>query len=1026
MAPAPVLKDPIKSPENFLLERMSRQEKGFYEFGSFRLDPVKRVLRRGEDLVPLTPKAFSTLLALVERQGEVVEKDTLIQLVWPDTFITEATLTQNVFRLRKALGEGAGDHRFIVTVPGRGYSFVAEVHRVEPEPPPPPTPAPAASGTLAMSAVAAIAAIVEAPEIPVAEAPEAVSTGPEAPHARGLVSAGLAGGLLLLAVGLLFLRAGPRPPAAAAIPSRALSAVSLRRSVAVLGFRNLSGRKEAAWLSTALAEMFTVELGVGEKLQTLSGDAVARTRMDLNLQDVENLSPTTLARIRAVLGCDVVLLGSFLDLGDQAGGKVRVDLRLQDTATGETLAVATRTRTEAELFEMVSDLGQELRQDLGGGGVPREQSVTARASFPARHAPRLYSEGLQSLRTLDTLAALDYLQQATAAEPSFPLAHANLAMAWSSLGYDTKAEEESKRALDLAASLSREDRLLVEGLHEETRKNWPQAVEIYKTLWTFFPDDPEHGLRLARTQISAGQAKDALATVATLRRMPPPQSSDPRLDLTEAEAAAALSDFRRQAALAAQAVRRGEILGARLLLARALQMQASAARVLGKPAEALASVQQAEAIFSAVGDRRGIADSLFDTASLLKDQGDLAGAQRLDEKALAIYRETGNQRGRLRVERHLGNLTALLGDLKEAKRHLANAVAISTEINDRMERSFALTTLANLQQSEGELTAAARTLNENLASFRAIGSPEGEGASHVGLSAVLREQGNLAESRRHADTALRVLREIGHSRGTGFALAKLGILLVDQGDLEGAQAAYRELGEMARTTGLRNLRADAAMGFGLLQRLQGNLAAAHKSQAEALLLREQSHDRYDLAESRLAMAELALEEGDAAAAEQNARSAAAELHALHIRDTEALARAALARALQAQGQTDPAQQSLREALELTAKSEGRRARLTVAVVAGRVAADSGRIDEARRTLTAARDEARNLGLWLQRLDATLALGQLELRQGDRRVGEILLESLRREAAGKGFRLTADRAAALLKEGAPRPTSRRGA
>src|SRR3954447_9931839 len=114
---------------------MSRQEKSFYEFGSFRLDPLKRVLLCDEEPVPLTPKAFSTLLALVERQGEVVEKDTLIEQVWPDTFITEATLTQNIFRLRKALGEGASDHRFIVTVPGRGYSFVAEVRHLEPEPP---------------------------------------------------------------------------------------------------------------------------------------------------------------------------------------------------------------------------------------------------------------------------------------------------------------------------------------------------------------------------------------------------------------------------------------------------------------------------------------------------------------------------------------------------------------------------------------------------------------------------------------------------------------------------------------------------------------------------------------------------------------------------------------------------------------------------------------------------------------------------------------------------------------------------
>ena len=997
---------------------MSRQEKVFYEFGPFRLDPVKRVLWQGEEHVALTPKAFSTLLALVEKQGEVVEKDALIQTIWPDTFITEATLTQNIFRLRKALGEGAGDHRFIVTVPGRGYSFVAEARRVE----------------AAQSGTGSFPIAVLQPE-------SAPRIAPPVRRRTGLWTAGLALGLALLGLGLVLLRSGPRQgPAAgpagrrapanpAGSPGVSGAAGSPRRSVAVLGFRNLSGRKEASWLSTALAEMFTVELGVGETLQTVSAEAVARTRIDLDLNDVQNLSPANLARIRAVLGCDVVLLGSYLDLGGEAG-KIRVDLRLQDAATGETLAVATRTRAADQLFELVSDLGHELRLDLGGGGVAPEQAVTARASFPAgREAGRLYAEGLEHLRTLDTLTARDLLRRATEAEPAFPLAHAALAMAWSSLGYDSKAEQESARALALASSLPREERLLVEGLHEETRKSWVRAVVIYKTLWTFFPDDPEHGLRLARTQISAGQAGDALATVATLRRLPPPQSSDPRFDLTEAEAAAALSDFHRQETLALRAVAGAETLGARLLLAKALQAQAAAAQVLGKPAEALASVQRAEKIFFAAGDRAGIAACRFDTGNLLRDQGDLAGARRLYEQALAIHRETGNQRGLLQAERHLGYVTARLGDLQVAKRHLTAAIAIATEINDGMERTMALTNLASLQHSEGELTASARIFSDILATFHAMGSSEGEAAAHINLADVLRDQGNLAAARQHAEAALRLLREIGHSRGTGFALSKLGLLLVDQGDLPGAQAAFRELSEMAQTTGLKVLQADSASGLAYLQMLHGNLAAAHKGQVEALTLREQSSDSYDKAESRLAVAQLALEEGDAPAAESDARLAAEQLNVFHIRDAEALARATLARALVAQGHAAAAQHELRQALALTAASENRWSRLAVRIVAGRVAAESGRFAEARQTLTAARDEASSLGLWVHRLDATLALGQLELRHGDPRVGQLLLEALRREAGDKGFRLVAGRAAALLEprtQSAATPTRPPGA
>src|SRR5215210_3275149 len=105
-------------------------EKFLYEFDVFRVDPIRRRLLREGELVALTPKAFSILLVLLENRGEVVDKEELIRRVWGDAFVTEANLTQNVSSLRKALGERANDHRFVVTVPGRGYSFVAEVLEV--------------------------------------------------------------------------------------------------------------------------------------------------------------------------------------------------------------------------------------------------------------------------------------------------------------------------------------------------------------------------------------------------------------------------------------------------------------------------------------------------------------------------------------------------------------------------------------------------------------------------------------------------------------------------------------------------------------------------------------------------------------------------------------------------------------------------------------------------------------------------------------------------------------------------------
>ena len=110
---------------------MGEQTSDFYEFGRFRLKSDERVLLRGEELVPLTPKAFDILLTLLENDGRIVRKDDLMKKVWPNTFVEEGNLTQNVSLLRKALGESANGPQFIETVPRRGYRFVAPVSKIK-------------------------------------------------------------------------------------------------------------------------------------------------------------------------------------------------------------------------------------------------------------------------------------------------------------------------------------------------------------------------------------------------------------------------------------------------------------------------------------------------------------------------------------------------------------------------------------------------------------------------------------------------------------------------------------------------------------------------------------------------------------------------------------------------------------------------------------------------------------------------------------------------------------------------------
>src|ERR671920_1132564 len=101
-----------------------------YEFGPYRLDASERQLWRGAEPVRLTPKELDTLSALVRGAGRLMSKEELLREIWPDTFVGEATLAQNVFTLRRALGEAEGGKSYIETVPRRGYRFAAAVREV--------------------------------------------------------------------------------------------------------------------------------------------------------------------------------------------------------------------------------------------------------------------------------------------------------------------------------------------------------------------------------------------------------------------------------------------------------------------------------------------------------------------------------------------------------------------------------------------------------------------------------------------------------------------------------------------------------------------------------------------------------------------------------------------------------------------------------------------------------------------------------------------------------------------------------
>jgi DNA-binding winged helix-turn-helix (wHTH) protein/tetratricopeptide (TPR) repeat protein len=951
-----------------------------FRFSDFEVDLRSGELRHNGDRIKLGERPLQILSALLERPGEVVTREEIQQRLWTaDTSVDfEHSINTAILKLREALGDRAEKPRFIETLPRHGYRFICPVE-------------------LGGNRDNPLVLVLEAngPQGTIEARNGARRRGTMAePRRRFALAAGalvfVAAGLLVFNVGQLrdrarsVIRAGvEKSEIVAGSPVENLSREpqhSRRRSIAVLGFKNLSGREESAWLSTALSEMISTELAARGALRTVAGEDVARVKVSLSLADADSYSKETLARLRSNLGADLVVHGTYLALGEKRGGRIRLDLRLQDTRDGETIVAASETGTEANVFELVSQAGAHLRRQLGVGDLTAAEFDSVRASLPSNpEAARLYAEGLSKLRLFDALAARDLLEKAATVDPQHAFTHSALASAWSTLGYDSKASLEAKKAFELSSNLPREGRLEVEGHYRLLTHEPAKAVEVYRTLWGFFPDNLDYGLRLARAQATAGQAKESMATIEALRRLPRPAQDDARIDVEEGKTAEILSDSKRELAAAQRAVAKGESQGARLLVAQARALQGGAYRNLGQLEEARIALEDGKRIFAEAGDGNGVARLLNWIAVVLQDQGNLPPAKKVFHEALEAFRRTGNKRGMASVMNNLATLHEAEGQLNKAKEDYRQSLEISQEIGDKGLAAMALGNIATIYHAQGDLTAAERGYEESLRLDREIGDRRSAAVNLTNLAALADSQGNMVEAKEFAEGSLRLYREIGNKYGMAQILGNIGEIHLSLGDF----------------------------------------SAARSKVGESLALYRELGSRTGISDDLSRLARISLEEGQFVEAEASATQAAREYSAEKASDDEASALCLLAQSHVGQQRLADAQNAIDRATTLSAKSDSREIRMAVAIAEARVRAARGLPDQATKSLAGVIAEATRFGFISYQLESRLALGEIEMKSGKTVAGRTRLEALEGEAKAKGLVLVARKAAAA-REQTPRP------
>lgn len=351
---------------------MKQSEPYFLEFRGFRLDPAKRLLFQPDgNSVPLMPKAFETLLYLVENGGRVVEKEELFREVWPDTIVEENNLTQNISALRKIFGERPGEHRFIVTVPGSGYKFVADVTRT--------------SGDLRPGGKSEASQVTDTP------------IRRFWPFALALLAA-------IFGLGsLVFYFWSGRTQSSAPI-----------RTIAVLPFKPLTAENRDESLELGMAETLIGKLAGAERIATRPLNAVRR----FNALDQDPIEAGKRLEVDAVLDGTI----------QTVAGRVRISAKLFRVSDSKLLWSGQFDEQFTDIFAVQDSISERvasaLKISLGQTGRKRyTESVEAYQLYMKGqlHASRLVLPEVQK--------GISYYEQAISIDPQYALAYVGIANA---------------------------------------------------------------------------------------------------------------------------------------------------------------------------------------------------------------------------------------------------------------------------------------------------------------------------------------------------------------------------------------------------------------------------------------------------------------------------------------------------------------------------------------------------------------------------------------------------------------------
>ena len=408
---------------------MGEETRRFYEFGPFRIDAAERTLLRDGQPVPLTPKAFDALLLFVESGGRTIERDDLMNKLWPESFVEEGNLKVTIFKLRKALGESPDREQYIETIPRRGYRFVAPVKESE-EP----------SIRLVVEKRTTSRVLIEQEEERIEQPAETTPTRRASASRRFTpLKKALAVAALVVALGAAIVCYKVFSGMNSAEDNRA------PRSIAVLPFKPLAADEGDEYLGLGMTDTLITKLSSLSQVIVRSTSTVRR--FTGNEQDS--------VEVGRELKVDSVIEGSI----QRSGERIRLTVRLVRVKDGRPLWAGKFDEEFKDIFKVQDSISEKVAAALTLKLNVEDKSLLAKRYTENTEAYQLYLRGRYhwNKRSLEGIKkGIEYFEQATILDPDYALAYAGLADSYLMLGNDyyLKAKAAAVTALEIDERLA--------------------------------------------------------------------------------------------------------------------------------------------------------------------------------------------------------------------------------------------------------------------------------------------------------------------------------------------------------------------------------------------------------------------------------------------------------------------------------------------------------------------------------------------------------------------------------------------